>query len=383
MANRLANRRRARRLHWSLLLLAAYVEGCGGQNDAPRIPVAVVLGGSPELRPQVEAALKSHPIENATVRVVAPARIGALATAAVESPPLGAVRKKYLAADIDGCLDLLGDDARLDALLAAHDRATAARVLFWRIACHVAGDHRAAAERDAASFAALGLRMPLDARDASPDVENLIDRATQRATNVPAVDVEVTANTPRTVVRVDGREESCIAPCAVKVSPGAHVVTASADGAIPATVRVLVESSKKDVSMTLASAPPDVAATQWRARYESTTEEQSADSARLLSAAVPSRYLVVLSSERSRLRGLVYFDREVQARAESVGASTSADAPSKVIDELLHRSKLIESKSLFSSPLFWGVAAGVAVAASVVTYFVLRDPPERTEVFVR
>jgi hypothetical protein len=363
-----------------------YLAGCGS-GKAPTLPLAVVVAGAPGARPPVEKELRERPIDGAVVRLVAPDAVGVLAEEPSVETRFGDVRKKYLAADVDGCLSLLGGDERVERLLGLRDRTNAARLLFWRVACRVAGDQRAAADADASTFATLDLRIPADARDASPEVENIIDRAVQRSANEPAYELAVRVGVPRARVRLDGMEETCIAPCVIKARRGMHVVSASADGAIPISQRVELDAPKKEVAMTLASAPPAVAATQWRRRYEGTSDEQSADSARLLALAVPSRYLVLLSPEqdasRKRLRGLLYFDADVRARAEQVSTSSPAEGTEKVVDELLHQSKLVESPSILKSPLFWTVAIATAAAASVVTYLLLSPPEDRTEVKLR
>jgi hypothetical protein len=311
-----------------------------------------------------------------------------LPAAAAPEASLGAARQRYLAADVEGCLALVADDALVDRALARGDRAGAARLLLWRVACRVAGEQRALAERDAAELAAFGLSVPPDARDVSPDIENLLDRAVQRAANARGSELEVSVDVPRATVRLDGRDATCTAPCVMRAPNGVHVVSASADGARSVTRRVTLEGAPKRLTISLPKAPPDVAADQWRSRYESTSEEQSAESARLLSVAVPARYLVLLSrgetSSGERLRGLLYFDGGVRARAESVGSAASRDdAPAKVLSELLHESKLFSSTPLLKSPWFWTAAVGTAVLASVATYFAVRSPDERTEVRLR
>lgn len=373
----------------AILLSAAYLAGCGAPTRANAIPIAVVIGGTGREHTGIERALVAHPVSGASVRVVEPAATAKLETELpAEASRLGEVRKKYLAADVQGCLDLVGTDERIEALLASRDRTGAARALFWRVACHVAGEQAALAERDAATFAALRLRVPPDARDASPDVENTLDHALQRAANEPEAELEVSVDAPRATVRLDGRDETCIAPCVMRAPRGMHVVSASADGKLAATRHVSLTEARQRLSIALPSAPPDVAAAQWRGRYQATANEQSAESARLLGLAVPARYLVLLSPERegseARLRGILYYDKEIRARAERVGAdSPSSEVASHVVDELLHRSKLVESKPLVSSPLFWVAVVGTAAAASVVSYLVLSTPEERTEVRLR
>lgn len=377
----------AHRPCWSapLIVLSWYLAGCAGRSETPRVPVAVVVGGAPDSRATIQRALAAQPVDAVAIRSASVATTATFGGgAAEEATRLGAVRQKYLAADVDGCLQELGSDTRVDALLAARDRDNAARLSFWRVACRIAGDQRAAAEAEAAAFAALELRMPPDARDASPEVENLIDQAIQRVSNTPSVQLEVSANVDRASVWLDGRSESCLAPCVLEATAGSHVISVTADGVLPVTLRARFGAPRRKLTVTLPSAPPDVAATQWRARYESSSEEQSVESARLLSIAVPARYLVLLSPEREKLRGLLYFDRRIQGRAEVLGAAASSDkAPAKVIEELLHQGKLVESKPLLARPLFWIVAVGTAALASTVTYFVLRDPPDRTEVRVQ
>jgi hypothetical protein len=347
----------------------------------------VVVGGTTGARPAVEQGLKSRPVEGTATRVASPAAIGVMGESASVAMRFGDVRKRYLAADVEGCLSLLGGPDRVDQLLEARDRASAARLLFWRVACHVAGDQRSDAASDAAVFAALELKMPPDARDASPEVENVIDQAVQRASNEPLTELLVSASGPRAVIRLDGGDDTCVAPCVLKARRGAHVLTVTGDGVLPVTRRVELDAtSRKSLAITFTSAPPAVAATQWRRRYEGTADEQSAESARLLSIAVPARYLVLLSPEqdaaRTRLRGLLWFEGNVRARSEQVEARADEAAP-KVVRELLYRSKLAESPSILKSPWFWAAVVGVAATASAVTYFLLTPPSEKTEVRVR
>lgn len=366
------------------VLAVALSAGCG--RPPARIPLAVVIAGPERDRKPIEATLRTQPVEHAELRLVAPAPGDRLAADVAPPAPLGEVRKRYLAADVEGCLALLGGDDRIDRLLASRDRPGAARVLFWRTACHLAGDQRGPAERDAGQFAALELRMPPDARDASPDVENIIDRAVQRAASEARSELTVTTNVFRAEVRIDGRDETCVSPCVIGCSRGRHVVSVLAPGSLPVTTTLAVDQRTARVKVDLPVAPANVAAAQWRSRFETSPEEQSNESARVLSLAVPARYLVLLSptgdGARPRVRGLLYFDAAVRARAEGQGRS-SGDAASSAIAELLHEGKLVEATPLYKSPLFWAAVAATAAGASVATYLLLREPAERTEIRVQ
>lgn len=367
------------------VVLALLCTACG--HPPARVPLAVVVSGAAPMRAPIEAALRKQPVESAELRVVSPAPVGALALPqGAESPPLAEVRASYLAADIEKCLALLGSDERVHRLLAARDRLAAARTLFWRVACHLAGDQTGQAERDARSFAALELRMPPDVRDASPDVENLLDRVVQSAGKEPRAELAVESSAPRTEVRIDGRDETCIAPCVIACTRGTHVVSATGEGVLSVTTTTEVDRPRAELKLALPAAPASVAGTQWRSRYEGRGEEQSPDSARLLALAVPARYLVLLTpagdATQPKVRALLYHDAAVRARAEGSG-TTSASASVTAIEELLHEGKLVESKPLYKSVFFWTAVAVAAAAASVTTYFAVRAPDERTEVRVR
>lgn len=360
----------------TILVFACLGAACTPATAA-RMSVAVVVSGPHESVRATRAQLAEQPVAGVALQLVAPA---AATLESHRAPPvqLGEVRSRYLAADVDGCLALVDSDAALEGLLVRGDRSTAARMLFWRVACHLAAEQSTAADAAARTFAALGLAMPADARDASPDVENCIDRALQRVAN-ETLDALVVESNVESVVHLDGLPEGCPTPCTLHAAPGFHVVRIRAEGHLEQSRRVRLESPRAQLSVTLAKAPPKLAAAEWQQRYAGTALEQSASSARLLAMATPARYLVLLTASSTHTRGLLFFDADVRARAERSGPH----AAGAVVDELLHRGKLIESKSVLKSPWFWLSVVGAAAAAATLTFVVLQSPEQRTEVRIR
>src|SRR5262249_21341042 len=109
---------------------------------------------------------------------------------------LARARKAYTVPDVPGCLAELGDDDLVPSLLDEGNRAAAGRVLFWRVACLVAGGSMADAQRAAEAFAAHDLEVPRDVDAASPEAQAVLGRAVAEVAAAPAVHLRVETSVP-------------------------------------------------------------------------------------------------------------------------------------------------------------------------------------------
>ena len=314
--------------------------------------------------------------------VAAPAPRGEVAERLAEA------RRRYIDADFPGCLERVAGDALINDLLAEGRRALAARLLFWRVACHVARGASTVAATDARHFAVLGLDVPPDVEAATPEVERALGGALVAVREGPQATLHVTSARRGASVWIDGRGSACVTPCAVDLAVGAHVVAVGGEGLSPVARPVRVAAGGSTASFEPLLAPPELAATQWTERYAATALIDSTPSVRLLSLAVRTRRLALLVVERQtravRLRGVLVVDGEVAARAERVGAAGRdvADEAAGVIRDLLVDAKILEpSPALVERPLFWVAVAGVAGLAAGVTAALLTRPTRTRVVF--
>ena len=294
---------------------------------------------------------------------------------------IAAARKAYVNADFTRCLDQVSDDAALTAALGQRDRASAARVLLWRVACNVGAGKHEPARRSAAQLAAFSLQAPAEVGSVSPEVETVIARAYQEAAGMKALPLEV-KGTAEAAVELDGRPTGCTTPCTLEVLEGTHVLRLEADGHEAAVKLVRAAAPRAEVTVELPAAAPELAAAQWSSRYRTAADADGARSVRLLSTALRASRLVMLSFEQAsggRLEALLAVDGAVTARAERSG-DPAAELPG-LMQDLLVRGQLIEaSPPIYKRPLFWiaVVAGAAAIAASVTAFLVLR--PVQTEV---
>ncbi|HEY1586242.1 MAG TPA: PEGA domain-containing protein [Polyangia bacterium] len=333
-------------------------------GEAPRVTLIVV--GAEAAR--VEAAMaqsRDLPVELAIghlPQATAPKTDGSL--------PLSSARQKYVNGDFAGCLQSLSADALVPELLAAGRRELAARVLFWRVACRVGSGALPAATDEAREFAALGLEVPADAAEATPEVESLLGRATKEAAAAHKLTLAVDAPPLRAGLSLDGRSGACVTPCALEVLPGEHLIALDADGYLPLARQVSVHESTQ-VKLNATPAPPEVAAAQWSARYGGSTWLYSEPSTRLLARAVAARRLVLVNVEGTgelRLRGTLATDGTVRAQAERTARAGSLDAESRrLLRDLLVSGKVFEpAKPIYKRAAFW-VPLALAVSAAVIS----------------
>ena len=340
-------------------------------TDADRPTVTVAIAGSPAAASQIDAALHAAP---------EPVRYHAVPLPnAIPPPPpiptsaLADARQAYVRGDFSRCLASLGRaDAATDAL-GAGDALTASRLLLWSAACHLGdGDQRGA--RDAAeSLAVLALPPPPDVGSVSQEVEALLARA--RASARPDVPVRIETSAPGAELVIDGRSQRCAAPCTLPLPTGAHVVRAEADGYEVLVRRIVAAPPSLQLRLDLTPASPEVAASQWTARYGHGTEPDAARSVRLLSTALRAPRLLLFSVDEGRtlrVRCAVAVDGEISARAERVDVDPrQLDAAVRgLASDVLVRGRLLEpAPALHQRPEFWiavGVAAAIAAGATAV-----------------
>ncbi|MBL8956279.1 MAG: PEGA domain-containing protein, partial [Myxococcaceae bacterium] len=212
---------------------------------------------------------------------------------------ISAARKAYVDADFNRCIEQVNDDAALTTALGQRDRVSAARILLWRVACHVGAGKLEPARRAATQLAVSSLQVPAEAGSVSPEVEAVIAKAYTQAAAMKTIPLSV-GGTADARVELDGRSTGCTTPCTLEVLEGAHVVRLDADGYESDVKLVRAAAPTAALDVQLNAAAPELAAAQWSARYRTAPDADGARSVRLLSTALrASRLLMVTSEEGS------------------------------------------------------------------------------------
>jgi hypothetical protein len=314
-------------------------------------------------------------------------------SSAPESAPDGAIaaslataRQHYIAAEFDRCLVAVEGDEAVVGLLGTARRDLAARVLFWRTACHVGAGDLGSARRVAGTLAVHGLRIPPDVEAGTPEVEVILAEALREAEVAPRSALQVTSRPAGGVVRIDGGAPSCRTPCTADLVSGDHVVTVDSPGFVPASRLVRVARGSAPLSLDLVEASPEVAAAQWRARYAESPAIDSTESVALLARAVRARRLLLVfaleEGDGARLRGALSVDGRVSARAERAPETGEpGEAAGDLVRELLIEGQVMEpGPTVWESPWLWVGVAVAAAGAAAITAAVLYDPGVRTQV---
>ncbi|MBS1121834.1 MAG: hypothetical protein H6Q90_4062 [Deltaproteobacteria bacterium] len=359
----------------SSLLLAIAACGTTATRTAPL--TAVVLGAHAG---DVRAAL-SRPIEGVAFAVVTlPESLGAAPITDEHGDEIARARRAYINADFPSCRALL-DPIDTLALLDGH-REIAARVLVWRVACRVGEGDKTGARRDAMSIAVAGLALPADIASVTPDVELLIGDVTAKlAANAP-VPLRVTARPAGARVSVDGRDDSCVTPCTVRLAPGAHALTIAADGFTPMARRILTPDDR-ELAIELVEAAPPIIAAQLQLRVARGAPVDDPSTLALAARAVRARQLIVLGVAGTHLVGALYADGQVGARGERVfGRGGVSRATAEVTRELLGTGGIVPATPLWRRPRFWiSVVVASAITAGITGYLVFRPDPQSKVVF--
>jgi hypothetical protein len=333
-------------------------------GETPRVTL-IVVGTEAARVERAMAASRDLPVE---------LQVGHLPEAPAPAPDRSALvpaaRQKYVNGDFAGCLQSLSGDGLMPELLATGRRELAARVNFWRVACRVGSGALPAATDEARQFAALGLEVPADAAQATPEVESLVVRALKESAALPKLALEVDASPLRASVSVDGRRGTCVTPCRLEVLPGEHLVALDTEGYLP-VARLVTVHERTQVKLEATPAPPEVAAAQWSTRYGGSPWLYSEPSTRLLARAVAARRLVLINVEGTgelHLRGTLASDGTVRAQAERVARPANLDVEAqRLLRDLLVSGKVFEpAKPIYKRAVFW-VPLALAVSAAVIS----------------
>jgi hypothetical protein len=302
---------------------------------------------------------------------------------------LAGARAQYVEGAFDRCLATLGDDAEVARLLGAGLRSLAARTLFWRIACRVGdGDARDAA-RLAERFAGLELEVPPDVARAADEVELVLARAAERVAAAPRVKAQIRADVARATVAIDGRPDVCATPCAVDLPAGEHVIRIDGDGVETEVRTVQLAAPRGEVAFATRAAPPELAATQWTARYAGGVGFDAPESMRLLGTALRARRLLFLGGipfgdGSMALQGaLLEPERDlVRAARRAARGRVSEDARDLARELLTRGGVLPAAPPVWKRPLFWIAVVGAAAIGVGTTAYLLHDPGTETEIVI-
>ncbi|MFO0736006.1 MAG: PEGA domain-containing protein [Labilithrix sp.] len=357
----------------------------------PRPPsVAVVARGQPAEVERVRGALEGRDVGVDLRFVEPPVGAAAPATSTVQlERSLADARADYMSGElarIRRCAEKLEPPELLWQALEQDVRATASRILVWKVAC-LSIARRDAAVAAAGVFAALELELPPDIDVIPVEAHRILTSALVEAEARPRVSVKIDATGAAGArVAIDGRRAVCHTPCAVDLRSGEHFVAITKDGFAPVTKTFRVESGTAAVTLAPPPADPDLAARQWSARFGGDLAAgDTTESLWLLSRALRVQRFLYLQPDRvgdkARVRGALLSAGAVEAREEQRGEL--AEASRAVTHDLLVRGHVVEDRSLLKRPLFW-TAVGIAVIVSAsLTAYLLYDPGERTVVRTR
>lgn len=303
------------------------------------------------------------------------------AAPALPQERVAAARTAYVNADFTKCLEEISDEAALTTALGQGDRATAARMLLWQVACNVGANKLEPARRAATQLVGSSLQVPAEVGSVSPEVERVIAQALKAASQQKPLPIEV-SGTPDAQIELDGRPSGCTTPCTLEAQEGLHVLRLAADGHEPVVRTVRAQAPSMKVSVELPDAAPELAAAQWSARFRLAPDADGDRSVRLLSTALRASRLVLLAVDDTapgKLDAVLAVDGAITARAERIGAP--AAQLSGLMSDLLVRGQLVApSVPIYKRALFWVAIAGAAAIAAGVTGGVIAA--HRTETVV-
>jgi hypothetical protein len=301
---------------------------------------------------------------------------------------LALAKTAYVGAEFELCLRALEGRTRALALLVLRERALAARVLLWSLACQVGRGADADAKHEAETFAALELAVPDDVGHVAQDAEAVLTRALRAAGQAPRSALRIETTPTARSVDIDGRAAGCETPCALSLLSGEHVLRLSGDGTEPAALRAELTPQGSTLHHALRSAAPELARSQWSAHYGGSDAVESAGSLALLAQALPADKLLVLAlvpqeDARFSLRGSYVRAGALVARdaTEAGRANTLEERGERLLNSLLVQGKtLAVARPVWKSPWFWSALVLGAAGAAVGTAYAVRPGPERTEV---
>lgn len=364
----------------------------GAAPASPQPAVTLVVMGAPEVRSAAEALSRDS-------------RAGLLVALRLAEPPTPALepggdrslleleqrlqraRRSYIDAEFATCLQTLGNEGVLPEALSQGQRQLVARLLLWRVACQVGMGREEPALQVASELGVLGLEVPADVGVLPPEVGRVMVKGAEAGTARARTTVHVTADFGPSQVSLDGRFGVCMAPCALEILEGQHVIRIDAEGRQPAVQVITARGPELGVRFTTLPAPPELAARQWTARHAgSSADLDSASSLRLLSRSLRAPRLVLLTAEVEqggyRLRGTLAIDERVVARTERRAEPKALqEAVAGVLRDLLIQGHVVEpAPALYQRRDFWIAVGVVAVVVGASTTALLWKQPVRTEV---
>jgi hypothetical protein len=338
---------------------------------------AVVLGSERAVR-DIRAGLAA-PIDGVSLAVASlpePARAPADDD---HEAAIAIARKAYVEADFPACRRALDP---IDALaLLDGQRTIAARVLMWRVACHVGEGDRDGARRDATAIAVAGLALPPEISGVTPDVEAVIAEAASRVAKARTASLRVVANPAGARLSIDGSADTCITPCTVTLAAGAHRIGVAADGFTTTRRRVQLPDERSLAIELVEAAPPAIAA-QLQLRIARGAAVDDPATLALAARAVRARQIVVLAATDgppARLIGALYADGRVTARGERMG-TLSPGAATDLARDLVADGRVAPAQPLWRRPRFWIIVGGVAALATSITAYVAFKPDPQSRV---
>ncbi|KFA90473.1 PEGA domain-containing protein [Archangium violaceum] len=389
---RLAPSARQRAFALSLLLALWGNASLAAEPTPSRPAITLFVVGAPEARTSLQDWLLGGPTGlPVTVRLAEPlsftARRGDDSQLLEFERHLQEARRHYIDAEFADCLQVLGDEGVLPKALSQGHRQLVARLLLWQVACQVGSRREEAALQVASELGVLGLEIPADIGVLPPEVGRVLVKGAEAGAARARTTLRVTSDFGPAQVSLDGRFGVCVAPCSLDALEGRHVVRVDAEGRQRAVQVISAKGTELAVAFTTLPASPELAASQWAARYGALSADlDSAGSLRLLSNALRAPRLVLLTAEAERegyrLRGALAIDGRVAARTErQARTKLLPETVEGALRDLLFQGRLVEpAPALYRRREFW-LAVGVAAAvAGATTAALLWQRPVRTEV---
>jgi hypothetical protein len=348
---------------WTLVVALVLAPGCAARPRQP-LSVAVLVDGDPAavgvLARRAVAGLALQPV--ALAQPAPPP--------ANEGPAIIArARAAYAQGEFATCRAEL---AQLDfeRVLAAGDRALAARVLTFDAACAWGALGKADARAIAARLASLGLDLPEAA--VAPDVEDVLARAIVAAGTLPRRPLAITGP-PGGRLSIDGRAAGCALPCTVDVLAGDHVIAVDTDGFAPAA-RTVRTPDTAQLAIAQQPASPELAAQQWRARVGRGLPPTDLVGAALLGR-LAGQARIALVHGGDPLSGALIVDGVVRASAVRPRGQAAA-----LVRDLAYDGHVLERPSLWVRPWFWIAVSGAALALAGGVVYATYQPGVTTAV---
>lgn len=344
-----------------LVGLLLWLTGCAGASVRPHVS-ALVLARDPAA---IEAALLQTGAEADISLASLPEAPPSPAPSSTAADRVASARTHYEAGDYEACVESLHEASLLDDALRAHDRGTAARILWWRAACARASSGPDAALPALDAMIVLELPRPpgdVEAVAASLDLQLADRRAawTERAALVIETDVDAR-------VSIDGEPLPCAGRCRAERAVGRHLVEVSADGRVSRSTWTELERGGTTLAFALEEASPEDAAREWHERYAGAGERESAASLALLRRALRTERLVLVLGEDDAMRG-IYLTDEVLTRAERL--EVTAPVNDEVTSLLFELVPWARPEAWWETPWPWIVVGAVVAGAAVgITYY--------------